>query len=62
MMTKIDESESKWNDIDCDIIRRKFICQKKASIQPQSRDDIVFEFLKYVNFIKIFQLKKIQIF
>lgn len=41
----------KWNDIDCTKVKRKSICEKNSKQQPD-RDDLVFNYLKYVRLIK----------
>jgi hypothetical protein len=50
LITYLDNDDSKWNDIDCNIIRRKFICSKKAIYQSNfNKDELVFEFIKFVR-------------
>ena len=50
ILPKRQREQGKWNDIRCDDVLRKSICEKKAEILiKQETDEIVYEFMRFVS-------------
>ena len=52
ILSGLKTEQGKWNDIPCDDVPRKSICERKAeSVSSRDKDEIVYEFMRFVRYI-----------
>jgi hypothetical protein len=49
ILPKLKQEQGKWNDITCDDVPRKSICEKKSeNVYLRDKDEVVYEFMRFV--------------